>query len=487
MDHRQYGQTRQNGAIAVIVAVSIAVLVGFAGLAADLGQLFVSKTELQDASDACALAASAALTGVNANQLAIAESWGTIAGEANRMGFQKVSVTVTPNQDVTFSDTLNGTYVPKDDPSATANPLKMKFAKCTLKRTGIKTWFIQALNVIPGVAIGDQQVQSMGVATLQPSQTNCALPFAICADGSVALNKGNWLTAVLDAQSNITGNFQWVTFSNTSSGKEIKDILTGAGVCNLPATGAQVGATGGKGGETAAWNTRFGIYAGSYKGPTDGVPDFTGFAYTPTSWPEQSNAYAGTSTSGNSNFQGARDNYSPYQGDTASGVKTNGSVAGQDAYKEGSDRRLGIVPVVNCADFGGGSTKAKIQSYACVLMLAPMQQGNGSGGNGNNASIENLPSTTVVASGTSGAFSVSILRVASTNGNGNGNGGTTGGGSSGGTTGGGSSGGGNSGGSTSKAYIEYLGAANDPASPCATIGLPGSSNSVGPMVPALVQ
>ena len=34
-------------------------------------------------------------------------------------------------------------------------------------------------------------------------------------------------------------------------------------------------------------------------------------------------------------------------------------------------------------------------------------------------------------------------------------------------------------------YMEYLGRANDPGSPCATAGLGGGS--VGPMVPVLVQ
>ena len=48
----------QRGAVAIIVGLTIAVLVGFAGLALDGGRLYVNKTELQNAADACALAAS---------------------------------------------------------------------------------------------------------------------------------------------------------------------------------------------------------------------------------------------------------------------------------------------------------------------------------------------------------------------------------------------------------------------------------------------
>jgi Flp pilus assembly protein TadG len=46
----------QRGAVAIIVGLVLAVLMGFAGLALDVGHLYVEKTELQNAADACALA-----------------------------------------------------------------------------------------------------------------------------------------------------------------------------------------------------------------------------------------------------------------------------------------------------------------------------------------------------------------------------------------------------------------------------------------------
>lgn len=423
--HRPLSQpTRQGGAVAIIVALSIAVLVGFGGLALDSGQLFVSKTELQNASDACALSASAALTGASANQLVIAENYGKTAGQANRVGFQNAAVTVA-GSDVTFSQTLNGNYFPKEGIAA-ADVVKMKFAKCTLGRTGIKTWFIQVLNLLPGVAIGDQAVASMGAATLQPSQTSCALPVAVCQAGTPFI-KGQWIEGAVGAKDSLTGDFKWVNYIKNNSAKDIKDILTGAGVCNLPATGEEVGTPGGKGGESAAWNTRFGIYAGGYKGPADGIPDETGYAYTEHSWPAKFDAYAGTSPSGYPNFKKARADYNAYQGDGnkagESGLKTNGTAIISATHKNsGSDRRLGIVPVVDCAEFAGGSHNAAIKRFACVLMLHPLEQGAGGGG----------------AAGP-------------------------------------------------RMFLEYLGESNDPTSPCASIGLPGSSTSVGPLVPALVQ
>jgi len=421
MQRPLFHRTRQGGAVAIIVALSIAVLIGFGGLALDSGQLFVSKTELQNAADACALSASAALTGASANQLTIAENYGRTAGQANRVGFQKNPVQVA-GTDVTFSQTLNGAYFSKDSIPA-ADVLKMKFAKCTLARTGIKTWLVQVLNMLPGVKIGDQAVASMGAATLQPSQTSCALPVAIC-QGATPFIKGQWIEGAVGAKDNLTGDFKWVNYIKSNSAKDIKDILTGAGVCNLPATGEKVGAPGGKGSEAAAWNTRFGIYAGGYKGPSDGVPDETGYAYTEFSWPAKFNAYAGTSPSGYPNFKTARSGYAAYQGDGKqdgqSGLNTNGTPISTATHQaSGSDRRLGIVPVVNCAELEGGSHEAAIQRFACVLMLHPLQQGAGGG--------------------------------------------------------------------APRMFLEYLGESNDPTSPCASVGLPGSSTSVGPLVPSLVQ
>lgn len=53
----------QRGAVAVIVAICIAVLIGMLGLVLDLGHLFVAKTELQNAADAAALSGARELDG----------------------------------------------------------------------------------------------------------------------------------------------------------------------------------------------------------------------------------------------------------------------------------------------------------------------------------------------------------------------------------------------------------------------------------------
>lgn len=70
------GRQKEDGAVAASFIILAVLLLGMVGFAMDVGRLYVSKAELQNAADACALAASAALTGTNANQLVIAENYG---------------------------------------------------------------------------------------------------------------------------------------------------------------------------------------------------------------------------------------------------------------------------------------------------------------------------------------------------------------------------------------------------------------------------
>jgi Flp pilus assembly protein TadG len=57
---------RQRGAVIVTVCLALLFLLGFIGIAVDLGRLFIVRSELQTAMDSCALAAAQELDGVGA-------------------------------------------------------------------------------------------------------------------------------------------------------------------------------------------------------------------------------------------------------------------------------------------------------------------------------------------------------------------------------------------------------------------------------------
>ena len=57
----------QRGVTAIIVAVSLTMLIGFAALAIDVGYLYATKNELQNVADSAALAATGLLGDIYTN------------------------------------------------------------------------------------------------------------------------------------------------------------------------------------------------------------------------------------------------------------------------------------------------------------------------------------------------------------------------------------------------------------------------------------
>ena len=369
----------QQGAVAIIVGLSLVVLVGFAGLALDLGRLYVNKTELQNAADACALAASRELTCSTlpcpAINLTNAQAAGIYVAGRDMRDFQALSVNIAP-EDVKFSTTLapNSAY---RSIAGGANP-NSKYVMCTARSTGILPWFMGVLG------IGAQNVSAPAVATLAPAQTNCGIPMAVCKEGAASatppymLNIGQWYIGLQQSGGCATGSCNWVDFTPSGGGaQEIKDLLTGSGLCDLNVT-TPVGATGAKQGDETAFNSRFGLYKGGGGNPQIGnaPPDYTGFAYTSAatvegstySWPAGANAL--------SDFLDKRNAHAPYEGNAETGLSVSNSYdAAQPTAlaTQGADRRLVVTPIVDCAGWaGGGSQITPILAWACVLLLHPI-------------------------------------------------------------------------------------------------------------------
>jgi hypothetical protein len=418
----------QTGAVAIMVGLTIVVLVAFLGMTVDLGRLFITKTELSNAADACALAAAAELNGA-ADSLDRAVSAGTTAGQRNKVGFQGSAVTIVSG-DITFSANLNGTYQDK----TAATPANMRYAKCTLPQTGIIPYFMQVIN------FGPQTVTSHAVARLSPGITNCGLPVAmcqlptttVCDDGSASdamgLCKKQWYCSKFSTGGSnanpsacpgfgSTGNFNLIDFTPPGGGaSELENIITGAGQCDLAITNP-VGQTGVQQTLSKGWNSRFGYYKGGLN-TTNAPPDPTGFAYTPSSWPAKRDAYNGSSSNGAPNLTAARASHLVYQEESGSypaNLNLNGYTNSTSADLTGrANRRVVVVPVVDCAGWGSSQT-TPILKFACILMLHPMD------GPGD-------PLT-----------------------------------------------------------LEYLGLSDEIGNPCASTGLPGGPGSVGPRVPTLVR
>ncbi|MDD5329658.1 MAG: pilus assembly protein TadG-related protein [Sulfuricella sp.] len=368
-DHARHPARRQGGAVIILVALSIAILVGFLGLVVDLAHLFVTKTETQGSADACALAAARELTG---DPMAVtrAENAGTLLEQRNNVNFQTTPAT---NVAISFSDQLspNSAYLS----SLSANPATTKYAMCTLSQPGIAPWFMEAMG------FGAQTVSAMAVATLAPSQTNCAIPLGLCLnasppascpDGSApdtyGLCVGDWRGGKFGSGGGVNGAFNWLQFPGQASGAQgVIDALTGPGNCDLarndtvPAETGNLGNAGGK-----AWNSRFGLNQPACTPPNCPTPDFTGYSYTSTNWTSQRNALP--------DFLIRRGTNAPYEGDAITGLSLPGglnSLSSSQLAAYGADRRLVTVPIVDCSAWSA-SHQAQLLDFACVLMLYPV-------------------------------------------------------------------------------------------------------------------
>lgn len=419
----------RRGAIAIIVALSLAVLVGFVGIATDMGRLFVNKSELQNAADACALAASNELVcdtavtgggGCPAAFLSNAQKAGIFVASRASRDFQKSPVTIAPN-DVKFNTVLgpNSTYK-----ALAAADVKSKYVMCTARSTGIVPWFMGVLGA------SNQDVAATAVATLAPSASFCdPAPMGVCKLGaapSYGLVAGQWLKSDFSGPKDdiSSGGFRWVDYTAVAGGTpDLREILEGTKhFCGVKVSD-NIQENGAKIGTKAAYNTRFGLYKGTPGSPSaiTAPPDRTGYAYPTKSPPAAfsiSYVAPGLPSAGQlsayANYRAKQGTSTPYSSTDyppASLKKpANEPPPVTDHATYGVQRRVVGAPIIDCA-----SATPKILAMGCVLMLNPM-------GNGNDSF-----------------------------------------------------------------FLEYLGLATSPSSPCRTAGAPGGAGGTGTLVPTLAQ
>lgn len=379
---RRLAAPRQlRGGIAIMAALVLPLLGGFAALAVDIGRIVVYRTELQSAMDACALAASAQLTGVNdagifdvarAHALALSDPTrvGAAARESitvNRMRFQGDTLEGARIR-VAFSSAANGQPWVEASASSTGglSPTAARFARCSYADAGNDLFLLPLLGtVVPGLP-RQLSVSATATATLAPGQSVCAIPVAVCTVGAgtpanhYGHSVGKRLTAVNNPGSGYgSGNFGWLDFDPPAGGaSELRGLLNGAGACAVSAD-SRVGQPGVISTLESAWNARFGVYASSMD-PTSAKPDFSGYAY-----PTGEGHFA--------DFVSRSAARAPFQGEVAN---NNAKLTSTQHANLGQRRRVAVAAIVDCSVWNtSASAQPTILDFACVLMLAPVRNG----------------------------------------------------------------------------------------------------------------
>lgn len=375
---------RQQGAVIVTVALLMLMLLGFIGFALDFGRLFIVKSELQTALDSCALAAAQELD-LQADAINRARSAGLTAGNLNRVNLQSStwdSQGKLVSGDITFKDT---SYV------ATTDPTQAQYAECTHTQPSVRLWLMQALGAFSGDTTdyaGTRSVWGHAVATRAHGQTTCSIPVTMKPKtGGVApdygFTPGEWVT-VLTSQSTIPGGYiGWANLDGSNSASETRAEMDGK--CGIRVNDT-LGTPGTQTTIAEDWNYRFGIYKKLPDFATDPSyerPDYTGYSYSATNWPNQRNAYNGTpgGSSTEQNFVTKRAAYaacSPVGAVTGTNscesisnlslntfkVLANSGSGAQSHGAWGTNRRIVTVPVSDASN--------KVIGFACMLILQPL-------------------------------------------------------------------------------------------------------------------
>lgn len=341
--------TGEVGALSVFAALSIAVLLGFVGLAVDLGRAFVIHEEMQAATDSCALAAATELNGGTDSALR-ARSAGRFFASGNSYDFQNTPVAI-PATGVTFSATLNNgsAYQTADQ----VNGANMRYVKCTANSSGVVT------SLLGVIGIDALDLSATAIASAVSSQSTCTLPMALMGSSRSA-NFGLTITELYA----MPDGFVWADLRAVSDNRDLIEFrrrLAASGDCDAPTeVGRCVSVRETSDPKTLIeeWNSRFGVYKtpGAAVTPQTAVPDVTGHGFTQGG---SLNAYNTVYAPNNTPFTGLIQSYS---------VPLN-----VNAQYGASNRRLSIMAIVDKDSRQCTSGNLRLLGWGCVLLTSPIR------------------------------------------------------------------------------------------------------------------
>ena len=238
----------ERGATAVIVAITIAMLIGIGALAVDIGHLYLARNELQAAADACALRGAGMLyfdiaaTKYSTTPQTTANEEGRAAGIANTAGEKgAVEITLAGNTgDVqrghwnfnvhtgllasTFNE--NPSTAPtvlwnRSDEELDADTSFINAVKCVTNRasTPVTNILAPVLGLFGGTGLATSVVRAQAVAvigfagSLEPQSVD--QPFGICAD-KIVDSDGNYTCEAGRMLNDTNQTAMWTTFSQST-------------------------------------------------------------------------------------------------------------------------------------------------------------------------------------------------------------------------------------------------------------------------------
>ncbi|MDT7541625.1 MAG: hypothetical protein QOE33_1529 [Acidobacteriota bacterium] len=363
LDANQKMRRSERGSVLIISAFGMLTLLLATGLCVDISHFYLVKTELQNATDAAALAGASAL---NQHASGITKARDRAIASMNAYEFNKTPLALTAanvRYAVNLSDFDSGSGM--DEASAQGAATNIRFVKVITPPEPVNVFFASVINGFGNSR--DLQASAVAGRSVNLNVFCDWIPLTVILDDAdTILQPGQVYTIRADSGSFVSPGNYHILAVDGSGGQDV-ETGTGGGVhlCKEP-------------GDTYPVDTKPGITAGKVRtGINSRFDDYGGSQLDPALYPPDKNVksnisyvdYSGASPSDPSRFQAP----------THAGVDS---------------RRLVIIPLVKKSEFDTGRGVVRFTRFGLFFLRTPVS--NGSGGD---FQAEYVQETLVVGSG----------------------------------------------------------------------------------------
>lgn len=323
----------ERGSILATSAIGMLSILLAVGLGVDISRFYLTKTELQNAADASALAAVSAL---NASSAGITEATNRAVQNMNSYNFSKSGVSF-PRSNVLFAVNLSGPYM--SEGAAAAAPKDIRFVQVTTAASPVDVSFSAS---VLGSTKNLNATATAGFSV--PINVFCGwIPVSVI-DYDVPMQPGTTYTIRSAPGSQVSaGNYQILAVAGRG-GQDVRiGLATGVDLCAEPGAVYEVDTKPGmtSGPVRQGINTRFDDYSGGQVDPISHPPD--------------------------TNIR-ERINHQQY---------TDGSPTQSPSHTGVAGRRVVIIPIVKLAEYDPGRNTVKFDRFGQFFLQEKVRNGNG--------------------------------------------------------------------------------------------------------------
>lgn len=349
-------QLKQKGMTLVLVTAAMLALIGVAALSIDVNHAMLNKTRLQNSVDAAALAAAIVLDNGGTATQAEAAAKSTLINVASASG----------NTEMDFTGaqvTIQFSNDPAIFPFSGFDPDKDSYTRVSVSGFELENYFAHIFEI-------DKVLSSTAVAGPSPSNTliTNVVPIAVCEGedtGTNGYDQGSIYALKLADQSQSemgAGNYQLLDFG--SGANTVRAALAGGFEGSVDITepvttkpGNTIGPVG------QGLNTRFDQYSGGGVNSTDYPPDVYVKEPVKSAKLDNDGNVDYTDTSGDGGQPWGYEDYLAALPDCTGDSDCRINAGGQE------NRRILVIPVVDCSGASGGTSNFNVTALACFFML----------------------------------------------------------------------------------------------------------------------